>query len=104
MVRKDLSAMRKLWKVINKNINNQASSRKVVIKENDVYLDPKLVPYRFIIYFANIPLELIKKFKSVKINSNKAINSVDCTAAFSASFSITLLWLNGLARTVRRPN
>ena len=37
-----------------------------------------------------------KTFKSVKISSNKAISSVDWTAAFSASFSITLWWLNDL--------
>ena len=35
-----------------------------------------------------------KTFNKVKISSNKAISSVDCTAAFSASFSITLWWLN----------
>ena len=66
---KSIGDVKGTWKIINKNIKNQASSKKLIIKENGVILDQKDIPSRFMNYFANIPFETIRKINPVNVNA-----------------------------------
>ena len=57
------------WKTINKNIKNQVSSHKVILKENGAIVDKNDTPFRFKNHFANIPFEIIRNISHVKSNA-----------------------------------
>ena len=63
------------WKIINKNIKNQFKSKKLIIKENDIILNDKDVPSKFIEYFTNIPHSLVNKIKPARSSSSSFLKS-----------------------------
>ena len=48
---KNKGDIRGTWKIINKNIKKEAKSHKLVIKDNDIVINQKDIPYKFLNYF-----------------------------------------------------
>ena len=59
---KNKGDIRGTWKIINKNIKNKAKSHKLVIKDNDITINQKDIPFKFLNYFINIPLQLMSMY------------------------------------------
>ena len=67
--------IRGTWKIINNNTKKKVRSQKVVIMENDVILEHKDVPFRFIDYFSNIPHKLVDKITPVDMTAESFLKS-----------------------------
>ena len=72
---KNKGDIRGTWKIINKNIKKEVKSHKVVIKENGIVVNQKDLPYKFINYFINIPLQLMSKINPVAANASSYLKS-----------------------------
>ena len=72
---KNKGDIRGTWKIINKNIKKEVKSHKVVIKDNGIVVNQKDIPYKFLNYFINIPLQLLSKINPVVANASSYLIS-----------------------------
>ena len=74
--------IRGTWKIINNNIKKNVRSQNVVIMENDVILEHKDIPFRFIDYFANIPHKLVEKITPVNTTATSFLKNRNINTFF----------------------
>ena len=73
------------WEVINRNIKRKAKSSNVIIKENDVIVNQKDVPNKFINYFTDIPLKVVSRISPVNINASFFLKDKSSSSFFYGS-------------------